>query len=80
MKRLWTGNTARQEAVQFATVRYWLSPRDAVHSVEEDCVNLCWVREPVGSIRRAISEYFDNLSESAWQRLVRDVARARTGR
>lgn len=72
MKRLWTGNTVRQEVIQFAAVRRAFAPGDAIEDVCD-----CWESAPVNSIKRQMGLYVRDLSNAAWKRLVRDVARAR---
>lgn len=72
MKRLWTGNTVRQEVVQFASVRRDFAPGAAI----EDVID-CWERDPVNSIKHQMGLYIRDLSDAAWARLVRDVAKAR---
>jgi hypothetical protein len=72
MKRLWTGNTVRQEAVLFAAVKRRFSPADAIEDACDD-----WERCPAGSIKHAIGQYVLGLSDAAFMRLVRDVEKAR---
>lgn len=72
MKRLWTGNTVRQEVIQFAYIRRAFSPSDAVEDVLDG-----WELAPAGSIKHRMGLYVRDLSDAAWTRLVRDVAKAR---
>jgi hypothetical protein len=72
MKRLWTGNTVRQEVIQFAAVRRRFAPAEAIEDVCDG-----WERDPAGSITHNIGLYVRDLSDAAWRRLVRDVAKAR---
>lgn len=72
MKRLWTGNTAREEAILFAAYRRQFSPAEALEDVCDD-----WERAPAGSINHAIGRYIAALSDAGWRRLVRDVQKAR---
>jgi len=75
MKRLWTGLTVRQEVVRFAANRAAVrgfAPGDAIEDVCDG-----WERDPSGSIRHNMGLYVRDLSEAAWRRLVRDVAKAR---
>lgn len=71
MKRLWTGNTVRQEVIKFAAIKRHFPPAEAIEDACDD-----WERYPAGSIRHQMGEYVLNLSDAAWKRLVRDVAKA----
>ena len=72
MKRLWTGNTVRQEVVQFASVRRDFAPGMAIEDVCDG-----WERDPANSIKHQMGLYIRDISDAAWRRLVRDVAKAR---
>jgi len=72
MKRVWTGNTVRQEVIQFASIRRDFEPSMAIEDVCDG-----WERDPVNSIRHQMGLYVRDLSDAAWKRLVRDVAKAR---
>ena len=72
MKRLWTGNTVRQEVIQFASIRRCFEPAIAIEDVCDD-----WERCPVNSIKHQMGLYLRDLSDAAWRRLVRDVTKAR---
>lgn len=72
MKRLWTGNTVRQEVIQFASVRRDFAPPEAIEDVTDG-----WERNPVNSISHQMGLYVRDLSDAAWKRLTRDVAKAR---
>jgi hypothetical protein len=72
MKRLWTGNTVRQEVILFASVRRAFAPGVAIEDVCDG-----WERDPVNSIKHQMGLYIRDLSDAAWARLVRDVAKAR---
>jgi hypothetical protein len=75
MKRvLWTGNTVRQEVIQFASVRRGFAPGEAIEAVCD-----CWERCPANSINHQMGLYVRDLSDAAWKRLVRDVEKARRG-
>ena len=71
---LWTGNTVRQEVIQFASLRRDFAPAEAIEDVCDG-----WERDPVNSIKHQIGLYVRDLSDAAWKRLVRDVAKARKG-
>jgi hypothetical protein len=71
---LWTGNTVRQEVVNFASVRRDFAPGDAIEDVCDG-----WERCPVNSINHQMGLYVRDLSDAAWKRLVRDVEKARRG-
>jgi hypothetical protein len=72
MKRLWTGNTARQEVIQFASLRRDFAPSVAIEDVLDG-----WERAPLNSINHQMGLYVRDLSDAAWKRLVRDVEKAR---
>jgi hypothetical protein len=72
MKRLWTGNTVRQEVIQFASVRRDFAPGMAIEDVCD-----CWERDPVNSIKHQMGLYIRDISDATFKRLVRDVAKAR---
>ena len=69
---LWTGNTVRQEVIQFASLRRDFAPGVAIEDVCDD-----WERCPVNSVKHQMGLYIRDLSDYAWKRLVRDVERAR---
>lgn len=69
---LWTGNTVRQEVIQFAAVRRDFEPGVAIEDVIDD-----WERAPVNSINHQMGLYVRDLSDAAWKRLVRDVEKER---
>lgn len=72
MKRLWTGNTARQEVIQFAALRRDFAPGVAIEDVLDG-----WERAPLNSLSHQMGLYVRDLSDAAWKRLVRDVEKAR---
>ena len=72
MKRLWTGNTVRQEVIQFASIRRDFAPGEAIEDVCD-----CWESDPVNSIKHQMGLYIRDISDAAFKRIVRDVAKAR---
>lgn len=74
MKRLWTGNTVREEAILFASIRVRLSGFSASDAIESACDD--WEKSAAGSIRHEIGRYILGLSDAAWKRLCLDVTKA----
>lgn len=72
MKRLWTGNTVRQEVIQFASIRRDFEPAMAIEDVCDG-----WDQAPASSIKYQMGVYVRDLSDTAWKRLVCDVSKAR---
>lgn len=65
----------RQEVVRFAASRAAVQGFSPAAAIEDVCDG--WDRDPEGSVRHNMGLYVRDLSDAAWRRLVRDVAKAR---
>ena len=77
MKRLWTGKTARQEVIAFASIRLRLNRHHGWTA--SDSVEHClegWENHSQGTIHYEIGRYVTGLSDAGYNRLCSEVKRA----
>jgi hypothetical protein len=74
---LWTGKTARQEIIEFATVRFSLNRQHGwtVGEAIEDCID-GWEALNRGTIRHEMGRYVAGLSDTGYARLCSTIMRA----
>jgi hypothetical protein len=74
---LWTGKTARQEIIEFATVRFRLTRQHGwtVSEAIEHCID-GWETINQGTIRHEMGRYVAGLSDAAYVRLCSTITRA----